>query len=48
MAQGTKVYLPRLGHQTKMAALPIYDKNPLNFFFCGTNVPMAMGPCMQH
>ena len=31
------------GHMTKMAAMPIYGKNPLKiFFFFGTGRPISM------
>ena len=43
-----KVCLPYLGHMIKMAATPIYDKNPLKIFFSGTKGPMALGHGMQH
>ena len=33
---------------TKMAAMPIYGKNPLKIFFSGTKGPMTMGLGMQH
>ena len=36
-----------LGHMTKMVAAPIHDKNPLKFFFCGTDGSMTMGLGMQ-
>ena len=29
MDRGTEVYSPHLGYMTKMAAMPIYGKNPL-------------------
>ena len=29
---GTNVYINNLGHMTKMAAMPIYGKNPSNIF----------------
>ena len=32
---GTKVCSCHLGHMTKMAATPIYDKNPSKIFFSG-------------
>ena len=34
---GKKVCLGDLGHMTKMAATPIYGKNPSKIFFSGTN-----------
>ena len=33
---GMKVCSPHLGHMTKMAATPLYGKNPLKIFFSGT------------
>ena len=33
---GTKVYINDPGHMTKMAAMPIYGKNPSKIFFSGT------------
>ena len=32
---------------TKIAAMPIYNKN-VKFFFCGTKRPMTLKVCMQH
>ena len=29
------------GHNTKMAAMPIYGKNPLKIFFSGTGRPIS-------
>ena len=38
---GGKKFCPRhLGHMTKMAATPIYGKNPSNIFFSRTGVPI--------
>ena len=31
------MYINNLGHMTKMAAMPIYGKNPSNIFFSETN-----------
>ena len=39
---GTKVYINGPGHMTKMAATPIYGKNPSKFFFSGTEGPISM------
>ena len=33
---GTKVYINSQGHMTKMAAMPIYGKNPSKIFFSRT------------
>ena len=40
---GTKVCSGHLGHVTKMAATPIYDKNPSKIFFSGTKGPLTLG-----
>ena len=32
-----KLYQHEAGHMTKMAAMPIYGKTPLKFFFLGTS-----------
>ena len=37
---GTKVCLQHLGYMTKMAATPIYGKNPSKIFFSGTGAPI--------
>ena len=37
---GTKVCSQHLGHMTKMAALPIYGKNPSKIFFSRTSRPI--------
>ena len=39
---GTKVYINNLGHMTKMAATPVYGKNPSNIFFSRTSGPISM------
>ena len=38
---GTKVCSRHLGHMTKMAAMPIYGKNPSEIFFAGTSRPIS-------
>ena len=38
----TKVFLSGLGHMTKMAAPPIYGKNPSKIFFSRTKGPMIL------
>ena len=43
-----EVCSPHLDHMIKMAATPIYGKNPLKLFFSGTKGPMALGLGMQH
>ena len=40
---GTKVCSNVPGHMTKMAAMPIYGKNPLKIFFSRTKRPMTLG-----
>ena len=42
----TKVCSNGPGHMTKMAAMPIYGKNPLKIFFSRTRRPMTLGPGM--
>ena len=37
---GTKVYINGPGHMTKMAATPIYGKNPSKIFFSRTGEPI--------
>ena len=39
---GTKVCSRHLGHMTKMAATPIYGKNPSKIFFSRTGRPIFM------
>ena len=39
---GTKVYINYLGHMTKMAAMPMYGKNPSKIFFSRTGEPIFM------
>ena len=36
------------GHITKMAAMPIYGKNPLKTIFLGTTWQFLMKLCMKH
>ena len=38
---GTKVYINGPGHMTKMAATPIYGKNPSKIFFSRTSGPFS-------
>ena len=40
---GTKVCSNGPDHMTKMAATPIYGKNPLKIFFSRTRRPMTLG-----
>ena len=37
-----------LGHKTKMDALPIHGKNPLNIFFYGTKGPVTLWLGIEH
>ena len=37
---GKKVYINGPGHMTKMAAMPIYGKNPSKIFFSRTGGPI--------
>ena len=43
---GTKFCLWHLGHMTKMAATPIYGKNPSKIFFSRTDRPIFTKLCM--
>ena len=36
------MYINNLGHMTKLAAMPIYGKNPSNIFFSETNRLISM------
>ena len=45
---GTKVWSNGLYHMTKLAAMPIYDKNLKKIIFSGTKRPMTMKIGMQH
>ena len=36
------------GHMTKMAAMPIYGKNPSKFFFSGTTGPISTKLGLKH
>ena len=42
------MYINNVGHMTKMAAMPIYGKNPLKIFYSGTGGPISMKFCMKH
>ena len=41
-----KIYWDDAGHMTKMAATPIYAKNPSKIFLSGTGGPISMKPGM--
>ena len=43
-----KIFVKYFGHMTKMAAMPIYGKNPLKVFFSRTRRLMTLGLGMQH
>ena len=45
---GTNVFINNSGHLTKMAAMPIYGKNPSKFFFSGTTGPISTKLGMKH
>ena len=42
------MYINNLGHMTKMAAMPIYGKNPSNIFFSKTNRLTSMKLGVKH
>ena len=42
------MYINNPGHMTKMAAMPIYGKNPSKIFFCGTGGLISMKLGMKH
>ena len=43
-----KIYEDDAGHMTKMAATPIYGKNPSKIFFSGTGGPIPTKLGMKH
>ena len=45
---GTNVYINNPGHMTKMAAMPIYGKNPSKIFFSGTTGLISTKLGMKH
>ena len=45
---GINVFINNPGHVIKMAAMPIYGKNPLKFFFSGTTGPISTKLGMKH
>ena len=45
---GTNVYINNPGHMTKMAAMPVYGKNPSKIFFSGTTGPISTKLGMKH
>ena len=42
------MYINNVGHMTKMAAMPIYDKNPSKLFNSGTGGPISKKLRMKH
>ena len=42
------MYINDSGHMTKMAAMPIYGKNPSKIFFSGTGGPISTKLVMKH
>ena len=42
------MYINNPGHMTKMAAMPIYGKNPSKTLFSGTTGPISMKLGMKH
>ena len=46
--EGTNVFINNQGHMTKMAAMPIYDKNTSKIFFSGTTGPISTKLDMKH
>ena len=42
------MYINNPGHMTKMAAMPIYGKNPSKFFFSRTTGPISTKLGMKH
>ena len=42
------IFLYDAGHMTKMAAMPIYGKNPSKIFFSGTSSPISKKFGMGH
>ena len=42
-AKLAKIFTKYFGHMTKMAAMPIYGKNPLKIFFSRTRRPVTLG-----
>ena len=48
MGRGINVFINNPGHIIKMAAMPIYGKNPSKFFFSGTTGPISMKHGIGH
>ena len=42
------MFINNQGHMIKMAAMPIYGKNPLKFFFSGTTGQISTELGMKH
>ena len=45
-AKLAKIFTNYFGHMTKMAAMPIYGKNPIKIFFSRTRRPVTLGLSM--
>ena len=45
---GNNVYINNPGHMTKMAAMPIYSKNPSKIFFSRTGELISTKLCMKY
>ena len=48
MGRGINVFINNPGNMIKMAAMPIYGKNPFKFFFSGTTGPISRKLGMMH
>ena len=48
--EGINVYIRNPGHMTKMAAMPIYGKNPSKIFFseCSGQISKKLGMSPMH
>ena len=42
------MFIDNLGHMIKMAAMPLYSKNPSKFSFSGTTETISMKLGMKH
>ena len=42
-AKLAKIYTKYFGHMTKIAAMPIYGKNPFKIFYSRTRKPVTLG-----
>ena len=48
IGRGNQCVINNPGHMTKMAAMPIYGKNPSKFFFSGTTGLISKKLGMKH